>query len=90
MKRWIGVDLYKRQFTVCWLTEKGSKIEEYEVSEKGYERFKKKLKEEDEVGVEAIGNSGNFCDKIREIVSRIAVINPKQFKVISSRVKEDG
>jgi hypothetical protein len=41
------------------------------------------LRKEDEVGVEAIGNIGNFCDKIRERVRRIAVINPKEFKVIS-------
>jgi transposase len=58
------------------------------VSEKGYERFKKKLRKEDEVGVEAIGNSGYFCEKIREKVKRIAVKNPKQFKVISESEKK--
>jgi len=84
MKRWIGVDLHKRQFTVCWMNAKEeSEIEEYEVSAVGYERFKKKLRKGDEVAVEAIGNSGYFCDQIREQVKKIAVINPKQFKVIS-------
>jgi len=60
-----------------------SKIEEYEVSEAGYEKFKKVLRKGDEVAVEAIGNSGYFCDKIREKVKRVVVINPKQFKVIA-------
>ena len=88
MKRWIGVDLHKRQFTVCWMSEESSKEEEYEVSEKGYEKFKKKLRKEDEIGVEATGNSGHFCDQIRGKVKRIAVINPRQFKVISESVKK--
>jgi transposase len=88
MKRWVGVDLHKRQFTVCWLSKKGEEIEEYEVSERGYEKFKKKLRKEDEVGVEAIGNSGYFCEQIKEKVKKVLVINPKQFKVISESVKK--
>ncbi|MCL2335541.1 MAG: IS110 family transposase [Endomicrobia bacterium] len=88
MKRWVGVDLHKRQFTVCWLSARGEKMEEYEVSEAGYEQFKKKLRSGDEIGVEAIGNSGYFREKIRERVNKVVVINPKQFKVISESVKK--
>ena len=90
MKRYLGVDLHKKQFTVCWLSEDGikEKIEEYKVSKKGYEAFKKKLGQEDEVGVEATGNSGYFVEQIKGKVKRIAVINPKQFKVISESVKK--
>ena len=90
MKRYLGVDLHKKQFTVCWLSEDGrkEKIEEYKVSKKAYEAFKKKLGQEDEVGVEATGNSGYFVEQIKGKVKRIAVINPKQFKVISESVKK--
>lgn len=90
MKRYFGIDLHKRQFTVCCLSEDGKeeKIEEYEVSARGYEKFKKRLRKEDEVGVEATGNSGYFVEQIRGRASKIAVINPKQFKVISESVKK--
>jgi transposase len=89
MKRYVGVDLHKRQFTVCWLGEDGkSKTEEYEVNKEGIEAFKKKLDRKTEVGVEATGNSGYFCEAIRDKAKRVAVINPMQFKVISESVKK--
>ena len=40
------------------------------------------------MAVEATGNSGYFVEQLRGCVSRIAVINPKQFKVISESVKK--
>jgi transposase len=86
--RYVGVDLHKKQFTVCWLSERGERIEEYEVSESGYRAFRKALRAEDEVAVEATGNSGNFSDRIRDKVKKIVVINPRQFRVIADSVKK--
>ena len=56
--RYIGVDLHKTQFSVCWMEEDGSnKFERYPMNVEGLRRFKEKLDGECEVGVEATGNS---------------------------------
>ena len=91
MKSKVGVDLHKKQFTVCWMDDKDEskvKIEEYAVSAEGFKKFKNKLSKEHEVAVEATGNSGYFCETIRSKVKKVIAINPMQFKVISSSVKK--
>jgi len=91
MKKYVGVDLHKKQFTVCWMDDKDErkvKIEEYPVSVEGYKKFSSKLSKEHEVAVEATGNSGYFCDKVRSKVKKVVAINPMQFKVISASVKK--
>jgi transposase len=88
MKRYVGVDLHKRQFTVCWIEGEGERVEEYEVSEAGYKAFRKALKKKDEVGVEATGNSSYFKERIEDRVERVVVINPVQFRVITDSVKK--
>jgi transposase len=90
MKRWVGVDLHKKSFTVCWISknDEEGKFEEYLVSDEGYEAFRKNLNKSDEVAVEATGSTGYFCDKIADCVGRIAIINPRQFKLISESVNK--
>ena len=90
MKRWAGVDLHKKSFTVCWLSEDddAGRFEEYPVSENGYDAFIKKLLDSDEIAVEATGSTGYFCDKIRDKVNRIVIVNPRQFRLISDSVSK--
>ena len=62
MRKWIGVDLHKTQFTVCYLHKNGEhKIEVFKVDAKGIEAFKKTLNKADEVAVESTGNTGYFA-----------------------------
>ena len=46
------------------------------------------LRKEDEIAVEAPGNTRLFHDAVVEKVARVAVVNPRQFKVISQSVKK--
>lgn len=88
MKRFIGVDLHKRSFTVCSMGEdERYTLAKYMVSGEGMRNFKKHLSKSDEVAVEATGNSAHFARSIQEYVGVVRVINPMQFKVISSSVK---
>jgi len=64
------------------------KIKEYEVSERGFREFGKELNEETEVAVEATGNSGYFYDRIKEKVKEVVLVNPLEFKAISSSTKK--
>lgn len=89
MKRWVGVDLHKTQFTVCYLSKNGEyKILVFSVDAKGIEAFKKTLHKSDEVAIESTGNTGFFARQIQKLVKVVRIINPIQFKIISSSVKK--
>jgi transposase len=87
MKRYIGIDLHKNQFTVCYRDEReNEELREYAMSQ--LDDFKRTLYSEDEIGLEATGNSRYFCDAVKDLVSAVRVVNPSQFKVISSSAKK--
>lgn len=86
--KYVGVDLHKRQFTVCWNNDGNFKLEKYVMSKGGLFAFKKKLDKEYEVALESSGNSKYFYDQIVDYVQKVRVIDPLQFKVISNSVKK--
>jgi len=89
MGRNIGVDLHKRGMTVCYMEAEGKyEIKEYGTDLFGYGSFKDELRKDDEVGVESTGNTGYFVTKVSGSVKKVRVINPWQFKIISSSVKK--
>lgn len=58
------------------------------VQEGGLERFIATLRVDDEVAVEATGNSAHFCKEVSPHVARVVVIAPWQFEVIRRSVKK--
>lgn len=89
MKRYIGVDLHKKSFTVCYRSEAGVvKVVEYRVDKKGLEDFRKTLSKQDAVAVESTGNTGYFVRAIEDCVGSVKIVNPTQFKVIANSVKK--
>ncbi|MBD3378964.1 MAG: IS110 family transposase [Candidatus Omnitrophica bacterium] len=88
MKRYVGVDLHKNNFQVCYLSKREVKQEVFEVSRSGIEEFKESLRRTDEVGIEATGNARYLTGEIEGQVKRVVIINPWQFKVISQSVKK--
>jgi transposase len=89
MKRHIGVDLHKNRFTVCYLAGSGEyKLREFTVSKKGIQVFRDTLSKYDELAVESTGNAAYFVRQIEGSVGEVKVVNPLQFKIISSSVKK--
>jgi len=89
MGRFIAVDLHKNSFTSCsYKSEDDYKLKDYRVSPKGIEVFKDSLTRRDEVAVESTGNTAFFVREIENKVKRVRIVNPIQFKVISSSVKK--
>jgi transposase len=85
----IGIDLHTNSFTACYLEEgKPERIETYRLDELSLQRFIKTLDEQDEVAVEATGNSCFFRNQISAYVSRVVVIAPWQFEVIQRSIKK--
>ena len=89
MKRFIGVDLHKTSFTVCYMQKDGGhRLGTFKVSPKDVGEFKATLTKQDELAVESTGNTGYFAREIKGSVSKVRIINPIQFKIISESVKK--
>lgn len=87
MKRFIGVDLHKKSFTVCYLTEGGERvIKSFGLRHLG--EFIATLTPEDELAVEACNNSLYFLGQVRRQVQVAHLINPGQFKVITQSAQK--
>jgi transposase len=85
--RYIGVDLHTTSFTVCWLEEDKNRFETFSL-EQGLWRFIELLQKDDEVAVEATGNSRYFYDLIRNKVKRVVIVAPKKFELIRKSVNK--
>ncbi len=86
MGRFIGVDLHKTAFTVCFLEGEDKRLESYKIGE--IERFRSELRRDDAVSLETTTNTRSFIKQIRDAVGSIHVINTMQFKVVSQSVKK--
>ncbi|MDO9463895.1 MAG: IS110 family transposase [bacterium] len=89
MGRYIGVDLHKNNFTVCYMNEREEhKIQSFRVDAGSIGMFQKSLSKSDEVAVESTGNTAYFVREIDSLVKTVKIINPTQFKVISQSIKK--
>jgi transposase len=87
MPRFIGIDLHQTRFTVCFRGEDGSEqLRTYRLDR--IEKFLEQLQRDDEVAVEATGNSAYFHDQVVSRVAKVRLVNPMQFKVISVSAKK--
>ena len=87
MKRYLGVDLHRTQFTVCTRLENGrTYLRQWPSRE--MKLCAAQLRKEDELAVEATGNTRLFYDAVEKHAARVVVVNPAQFKVISQSVKK--
>lgn len=89
VKRYIGVDLHKNNFTVCYMKDsEGHRTRVFEVNSRGIREFKRTLNKTDEIAVESTGNAGYFAREVEGLVKVVRIINPLQFKIISSSIKK--
>ncbi len=85
--RYIGVDLHTNSLTVCYLSEDGQEaLATYALSE--LPAFVASLQSDDQVAVEATGNTRYFVGQIKAQVAQVVIVNPSQFEVIRKSVKK--
>lgn len=85
-KRYLGIDLHRDSFLVC-IREKGqSRLQRWSLEQ--LPQFAAGLRPQDELAVEATGNTRWFCRAVVQQVCRLVVVNPHQFRVISQSVKK--
>ena len=89
MARSIGADLHANSFTACILqANEAETLQTLPLQNGGLEQFIRQLRPDDEVAVEATGNSAWFCREVSPCVKRVVVIAPWQFEVIRRSVKK--
>src|SRR5687767_14093601 len=85
--RFIGVDLHTTQLTVCYLKNADDfEFRQYRLSEVA--AFLASLATDDQLAVEATGNSRWLVSLVGERVGRVVVVNPRDFAVIKQSVKK--
>jgi transposase len=89
--RFIGVDLHKTNFVVCFLSEDDkAQTETFTLDHQGLSRFNRRLRKDDLLAVEACANTFYFCRQVRDRVSEIKVVDAYRFAVIArSKNKTD-
>lgn len=87
MSRFIGIDLHQRRFTACFRTEDGRERQRTFRLDR-IEEFLHHLQPEDELAVEATGNSAFFFGQVAPHVALIHLVNPTQFRVVSASAKK--
>lgn len=86
---YIGVDLHTNSFTICRLDGVGGEtLETYQLCQADLDRFCLGLSADDEIAVEATGNSAYFRDQVISCVGRVVIVNPGQFQVIRKSVSK--
>jgi len=89
MTRFIGVDLHTNSLTACYFeADVEPRFKTYQLTPSALSCFKQSLRSSDELAVEATGNTDFFVNAISGQVSRVVVVNPREFKVIRSSVKK--
>lgn len=87
--RYIGVDLHKTNFVVCFLSDdEQSKTETFTLDHAGLSRFKRRLNREDKLAVEASANTFYFCRQIKDRVAEVVVVDTYRFAVIARSKKK--
>jgi transposase len=85
--RFIGVDLHSNSLTACYLDENGSEeMQTFDLKE--LKKFQASLRSNDRLAVEATGNTRHFVGQVKNLVSKVVVVNPSQFEVIRKSVKK--
>jgi transposase len=87
--RYIGVDLHKTNFVVCFLAaDETTRTETYPLTKPGIARFTAQLEPADEVAVEVTANIYYFYDQVKRHVSRVVLVNTYRFAVIAKSKKK--
>jgi transposase len=87
--RHIGVDLHKTNFVVCFLNEdETSRLETFQLSKAGIERFTSQLNKDDVLAVEVTQNIYYFYDQVKAFVGRIVLVDTYRFSVIAKSKKK--
>jgi transposase len=87
--RYIGVDLHKTNFVVCFLSQDDeSHTETFTLDKQGLARFIRSLRKDDLLAVEVSANAFYFCRQVKNRVAQVVVVDAYRFAVIAKSKKK--
>jgi transposase len=87
--RYLGVDLHTTNFVGCFLSEQGkSRIVTFALTTEGLAAFRRQLRGDDAIAVEAGQTTYYFYDQIQDGVKQVVVVDPHRFALISRSKKK--
>jgi hypothetical protein len=87
--RYVGVDLHKRNFVVCFLGEDdAARLQTYSLTDPGLTTFCRDLWPDDQLAVETAQNAYYFYDRIHSAVNEVVLVDPNRFAVIAKSKKK--
>jgi len=87
--RYIGVDLHKQNFVVCFPGEdETTKLRTYALTDAGLNAFCRDLRPDDQMAVETAPNAYYFYDRVQPAVAKVVLVDPYRFAVIAKSKKK--
>lgn len=87
--RYLGIDLHKTNFVVCFLNEDETfRVETFALSKSGINRFLLQVEKTDQAAIEVTQNIYYFFDQIKQFVGRIVLVDTYRFAVIAKSKKK--
>lgn len=87
--RYLGIDLHKTNFVVCFLNENETfRLETFPLWKNGILRFLAQTEKTDQVAVEVTQNIYYFFDQIKDSVQRIVLVDTYRFAIIAKSKKK--
>jgi transposase len=85
----IGVDIHKKQFTVCYRNSQGNEIfEVFENSPEGLNSFLETITCFDRIAVESLGLARSFFKRVRDKAREIVLVDTYNFLLIAKSFKK--
>ncbi len=88
-KKWIGIDIHKKQITVCIIIENGKKsIKQYERNEKELAEFEKEIDKETIIGIESTNWTWDLIKRLKDKAKDAVIFNTIDLKRLMDRFKK--
>jgi len=88
-KKWVGVDIHKKQMTVCFINETGqNEIKRYERNSAGIAKFLSEIDSETVIGIESTTWTWGLAKKAEKVAKDVLVLNTVELKNLMDKTKK--
>ena len=88
-KKWIGVDIHKKQLTVCIILETGQKeVKRYERNSAGISDFLREIDKDTVIGIESTTWTWGLAKRAKERAKDVLILNTVELKNLMDKTKK--
>jgi transposase len=88
-KKWVGVDIHKKQMTVCFINETGQRqVKRYERNSAGIAEFLREIDKETVIGIESTTWTWGLAKRAEKIAKDVLILNTVELKDLMDKTKK--